>query len=151
MCTLAGELCEKLFTNFRYKWAFEETAKNIPKELDFRRELKNSIRCQEIFAGHPRIKVPKAYAEYASQRVLVMSFEKGVSVTKVRELKEMGIDLRDVARTITEAFVHMTFKEGFVHGDPHPGNMFIRRKEGGRPEEIELVLLDHGVYCELSD
>lgn len=96
------------------------------------------------------MKVPKTYPELASQRVLVMSFEKGVSVTKVREMNEMGIDLRSVARAITEAFLHMTYKEGFVHGDPHPGNMFIRKKEGGGPEDIELVILDHGIYCELS-
>jgi len=80
-----------------------------------------------------------------------MSFESGVSVTKVRQMKEMGLDLRAVARTITEAFVHMTYDVGFVHGDPHPGNMFIRRKEGGGPDDIELVLLDHGLYCELTD
>ena len=80
-----------------------------------------------------------------------MTFEKGVSVTKVREMAEMGIDLKDVARLISEAFVHMTYTVGFVHGDPHPGNMFIRRKEGGGPKDIELVLLDHGIYAELSD
>ena len=80
-----------------------------------------------------------------------MSFEKGVSVTKVREMNEMGLDLRVVARTITEAFVKMIYDEGFAHGDPHPGNMFVRRKEGGSSDDIELVLLDHGLYCELTD
>ena len=80
-----------------------------------------------------------------------MSFEKGLSVTKVREMRDQGIDLKSVAKVITEAFMRMTFEKGFVHGDPHPGNMFIRRKEGGRPDEVELVILDHGVYAELSD
>ena len=80
-----------------------------------------------------------------------MSFEEGVSVTKVREMHEMGIDLKSVAKCISEAFVHMTYEKGFVHGDPHPGNMFIRKKQGGGPEDVELVLLDHGIYCELSD
>ena len=42
MCVLAGKLCDLLFTNFRYKWAFDETAKELPKELDFRKEMKNA-------------------------------------------------------------------------------------------------------------
>ena len=66
-------------------------------------------------------------------------------------MQQMGLDLKDVARVIGEAFTHMTYEKGFVHGDPHPGNMFIRRKEGGKPHEVELVLLDHGVYAELSN
>lgn len=114
-------------------------------------ELKNAQKCAEIFKDHPRVKVPKLYPEFSSRRVLVMSFEKGLSVTKVREMDAMGINLKAVAKMITEAFVHMTYTAGFVHGDPHPGNMFIRKKEGGKPDEIELVLLDHGIYCELSD
>ena len=40
----------------------------------------------------------------------------------------------------------MIFETGFVHGDPHPGNMHVRKKEDG---EIELILLDHGIYTEL--
>jgi len=151
MCVLAGQLCEFLFSNFRYKWAFDETAVQVPKELDFRLEVRNAMRCREIFEGHPRVHVPKVYPELTSLRVLVMSFEKGVSVTKVKEMHEMGIDLKFVAKAISEAFVHMTYEKGFVHGDPHPGNMFIRKKEGGGPQDVELVLLDHGIYCELTD
>jgi aarF domain-containing kinase len=40
----------------------------------------------------------------------------------------------------------MTFKDGFVHGDPHPGNLIVRKRAG----QIELVLLDHGIYTELT-
>ena len=107
----------------------------------------NAQKCQEIFKGHRNVKVPKLYPEISNQRVLVMSFEPGVSVGKVREMREMGIDLKSVAKLITEAFMEMTYKAGFVHGDPHPGNMFIRLKEGGYPGEVELVLLDHGIYA----
>ena len=61
MCVLAGVLCDAFFPNFRYKWAFDETAEKLPRELDFRLEVKNAIRCQEMFKGHDRIKVPKVY------------------------------------------------------------------------------------------
>jgi aarF domain-containing kinase len=39
----------------------------------------------------------------------------------------------------------MIFEKGFVHSDPHPGNMFVRPKKTN-PKDIELVILDHGIY-----
>lgn len=43
----------------------------------------------------------------------------------------------------------MIFKEGFVHADPHPGNLFVRKVEGTKSGESEIVILDHGIYTEL--
>ena len=150
MTALAGEMAEFFFPNFRYKWIFEETCEKLPLEIDFRLEAKNAQKCKEIFKGHNTIKVPKVYEQFTGPRVLVMSFEKGVSVTQVKELSKSGVDLKKVAHAISEAFVHMIFKEGFVHGDPHPGNMFVRPKEDNSGE-IELVLLDHGIYSNLNE
>jgi len=45
----------------------------------------------------------------------------------------------------------MIYREGFVHGDPHPGNMLVRKKEGGKSDDLELVLLDHGIYSHLPN
>jgi len=44
----------------------------------------------------------------------------------------------------------MIYEKGFVHSDPHPGNMFVRRKKGSKNgSDIELVILDHGIYTDL--
>jgi len=43
----------------------------------------------------------------------------------------------------------MIFKEGFIHADPHPGNLFVR-KNGPNPKDFEIVLLDHGIYTDLN-
>ena len=37
------------------------------------------------------------------------------------------------------------FHTGFVHADPHPGNLLVR----GPPSDPQIVLLDHGLYQEL--
>ena len=53
---------------------------------------------------------------------------------------------------ISETFNHMIYKVGFVHSDPHPGNMFVRpktNKDGST--DLELVLLDHGIYTDLNE
>ncbi len=41
----------------------------------------------------------------------------------------------------------MIHREGFVHGDPHAGNLKVRVKDG----RAELVILDHGLYQVLPD
>lgn len=38
----------------------------------------------------------------------------------------------------------MIFNRGFVHSDPHPGNILVRKSEKG---STEIVLLDHGLYA----
>ncbi|KAK1648976.1 hypothetical protein QYE76_066781 [Lolium multiflorum] len=41
----------------------------------------------------------------------------------------------------------MIFVHGFVHGDPHPGNILVSPQGQGR---FSLVFIDHGIYKELD-
>lgn len=101
-----------------------------------------------------------------------MEFVEGVKVTDLQALEEMGVEKRDVARVVVDIFseqihLHGTPRQpqparrrkltsaGFIHCDPHPGNLLVRRmdgqakgKAGGKPQ---IVLLDHGLYRELSE
>lgn len=79
-----------------------------------------------------------------------MSFEKGLPVTHVKDIYASGIDMKKLAKVISETFIQMIFEEGFVHSDPHPGNLFVRKKvmPNGK-EDLELVILDHGIYTTL--
>ena len=77
-----------------------------------------------------------------------MSYETGFSVARVKDMHKQGIDLKHLASLISNVFLHMIFKEGFIHADPHPGNMFVR-KTGPGSRDIELVILDHGIYTSL--
>ena len=71
--------------------------------------------------------VPEVYWDYTKERVLVMSFEDGIPATSVKEMDAQGIDLKKCARLISGTFTQMIFEEGFVHSDPHPGNIFVRK------------------------
>lgn len=55
----------------------------------------------------------------------------------------LGLSLKDVMSTMVDLFSAQIFLWGWVHCDPHPGNIFVRRKPSGQPE---LVLIDHGLY-----
>ena len=47
------------------------------------------------------------------------------------------------------AFSEQIFHTGFVHADPHQANVLIRKRKGRN--DAEIVLIDHGLYEELSE
>jgi aarF domain-containing kinase len=59
----------------------------------------------------------------------------------------LGLSLKDVMTTMIDLFSAQMFLWGWVHCDPHPGNIFIRRQPSGKPE---LVLIDHGLYIQMN-
>lgn len=91
------------------------------------------------------------YNDLTTERVLTMSFERGIPATNIKEMHSQGIDLKKAARIISEAFSYMIYEIGFVHSDPHPGNIFVRAVtlEDGT-KDIQIVLLDHGLYTTLT-
>lgn len=65
-----------------------------------------------------------------------------------------------VGLRVDEAFAKMSFLHGFVHADPHPGNIMVRAagRRGllswllrGSWQPFEVVLLDHGVYLDMPE
>ncbi|KAH8667654.1 ABC transporter [Tricladium varicosporioides] len=59
----------------------------------------------------------------------------------------LGLPLKQVMTTMVDLFSAQMFLWGLVHCDPHPGNIFIRRKPNG---QAELVLIDHGLYVSMT-
>ncbi|KAI0245804.1 ABC1 family-domain-containing protein [Lactifluus subvellereus] len=54
-----------------------------------------------------------------------------------------------VMQTMIDLFNAQIFRWGWVHCDPHPGNIFIR-PHPQHPRRLQLVLIDHGLYVKLS-
>jgi len=48
-----------------------------------------------------------------------------------------------------DLFCAQTFRWGWLHCDPHPGNIFIR-PHPRHPNHPQLVLIDHGLYVKLT-
>ena len=128
---LAADLGGKYMAYFDYKWYTDDFREMIKTEMDFRIEAENCKKCKEMFKDRKNVTAPKIFDEFSTPRTLVMSFEQGISVGKVKEMHSQGINLKDVSKVISEAFNHMIYEKGFVHGDPHPGNMMARIDENG--------------------
>ncbi|KAI1316053.1 hypothetical protein EDD11_010517 [Mortierella claussenii] len=144
------------FPEFEFFWLSEEIQDNLPKELDFRFEARNGTRTAANFdrareEGSPScVKVPTVI--WAQKRVLVMEFMNGSRIDNVDYLKANNIKVSEISKEMARTFSQMIYKDGFLHCDPHPGNLMIRPTPPGSPSHcnFEIILLDHGLYRELS-
>ena len=84
---------------------------------------------------------PRVYENLSSERVLTMEFVEGY---RERDLAAVGIDPKKVAGLGMRVFCKMTFIDGFIHADLHPGNIRFMR-------DNRIALFDLGLTAELTD
>ncbi|KAK1432452.1 hypothetical protein QVD17_09349 [Tagetes erecta] len=137
-----------LFPEYRFQWMVLEFSKAIALELDFIQEARNSVRTAVNFKHSNKIRVPKVFQELTTSQVLTMEYCRGRRVDDLDYIRQMGIDPRKVAKVLVETFAEMVFVHGFVHGDPHPGNILVSLDE---KQGFYVVLLDHGIYKSLDE
>jgi ubiquinone biosynthesis protein len=115
----------------------------ITSELDFTQEMRAAERFHRAFADHPDVLVPRPHPRWSTRRVLVMDLMTG------RPLKEhLGVtratpESRRLAHILMDCAYQQIFEDGFFHGDPHPGNIFVT-------EDGKVVLLDFGLCGTLT-
>ena len=122
----------------------DEFARSIRQELDYRLEARNAETFRRNFAGDERIAVPRVWWRYTTGRLLTLDRLEG---THVRDLDLGAWDdasRRELAYTLTDAWMAMIFRHAFFHGDPHPSN--ILHLHDGR-----LGLIDFGLAGRLTD
>jgi aarF domain-containing kinase len=137
-----------LFTDFDYVWLFPEFRTSVNNELNFLQEAHNAERVKAMFASDPSVHIPAIYGDLSSSRVITMEFIRGFKANDVATMKKMGIDPRQIAAAVSRFFGDQVHVHGFVHCDPHAGNMLVRRSPTtGQPQ---LVVLDHGMYRRLT-
>jgi predicted unusual protein kinase regulating ubiquinone biosynthesis (AarF/ABC1/UbiB family) len=136
----------RLERNFDLRVVLREVSTLVPLELDFEKEASNARRFAADFAGDPSVRFPVPLPELTSRHVLTMDFLEGVKITDLDALQRLGIDRHEVAELLTRACVKQILEFGFFHGDPHPGNLLVRR-EGGI---LQLVILDLGLAKEFT-
>jgi len=146
------ELVHRFDPRFDYQWLADEMSVSLPQECNFVNEARNSERARANLRCDTRadVNVPRIHWPLTSQRVLTMERMDGCIVTDVQSLEKMGIDKKEVSSLLSQVFSEMIFMHGWVHCDPHAGNVLVQRRSAtdARPR---LILLDHGLYRELDD
>lgn len=133
-----------VFPEFKFQWLVDETKKNIPQELNFKQEGENAEKIAQMFENIQWLYIPKIIWNLTSPRVLTMEFVDGGQVNDLEYIKEHNINPLEISDKLGKLYSKMIFINGFVHSDPHPGNIFVRKAKRG---DCDIVLLDHGLYA----
>ena len=127
-------------------------SEKITEETNFKHEMYNSEKLQAFVHADPTIDdsvyIPKNFPEFTTEQVLTAEWIDGVPLTHKEVLLAKKFDLSEIMRKYIKLFGAQIFKYGFIHSDPHPGNLLVRFDSKGKQQ---LVLLDHGLYIELND
>lgn len=143
---------KRVFPDFEFTWLAEEMNENMPLEMDFRHEAANAHRADVDFAGYKRTSVYIPKTPWVYKRVMAMEYIDGRRPDDLQYLAEHHIDRNRVSQELSRVFAQMLYMHGFFHADPHGGNVLIRPAlKGSRsPYNFEVVLLDHGLYFDIS-
>ncbi|XP_026265571.1 putative aarF domain-containing protein kinase 5 isoform X1 [Urocitellus parryii] len=142
------QLVGLMHPSFSFSWVLQDLKGTLAQELDFENEGHNAERCAEELKHFPYVTVPRVHWDKCSKRVLTADFCEGCKVNDVEAIESQGLAVRDVAEKLIQVFAEQIFYTGFIHSDPHPGNVLVRRGLDGK---AELVLLDHGLYQFLDE
>jgi len=148
-----AQLAERIdeFRPYQPKALVSEMARTMPRELDFRLELRNLQQFADRFKSSDEVKIPQVYPDLSGEQMLVMERMDGFKLTEL-EKNHNGdvpglsdeIELSRVAVNGANLYLTMIFDHGMYHADPHPGNMMIM--PDGR-----IGLLDFGMVGRISE
>jgi aarF domain-containing kinase len=140
-------ICEYIYPDFKFLWMYDELEKNMKKELDFKTEADNCRKIRKLFKKDDSVIVPEIIDEFSGNKVITMTWEEGKSITDREYRIKNNIKTKEIAELLANSFNKQIFEFGFVHGDPHSGNLFMRKENN----KTKLVLLDHGLYETLDE
>ena len=116
----------------------EEFTKTIKQELNYTIEGRNADRFRLAFEDDDTIYIPEVYWDYTTEKVLTMEYILGIKIKDKEKLIARGYDLSYLCEVIGNAYIKMILIDGFFHGDPHFGNIFVM-------EGQVVALIDFGM------
>jgi predicted unusual protein kinase regulating ubiquinone biosynthesis (AarF/ABC1/UbiB family) len=115
----------------------------VREEMDFRSEARNIDRFRKAFANDPSVRAPLVMEPVSTRRVLVMERLRGTKVDRLHDRFASGeLDFDDIMERLTGLYLRMLMLDGFLHADPHPGNLLVA-------EDGSIVVLDWGMAIEV--
>ncbi len=126
----------------------DEYQKTILDELDLLREAGNASQLRRNFLGSPLLHVPEVHWDLCRRDVMVMERIRGVPISDVERLRELGTDIRLLAENGVTIFFTQVFRHNFFHADMHPGNIFVDVADPAAPK---YAAVDFGIVASLEE
>ncbi|HWN11365.1 MAG TPA: AarF/UbiB family protein [Pyrinomonadaceae bacterium] len=116
--------------------------RSLLRELDFKVEANNLVVFAENLREFDKIIIPQPVDDFTTSRVLTMDYVHGKKITDLTPLRLMELDGGGLARELFRAYLKQMLIDGFVHADPHPGNVFLT-------DDDLIAILDLGMVTRL--
>jgi len=113
-------------------------------ELDYLKEGRNIEKFYNNFKDYEKLKVPKVFWDFTSNKVLTMSYIDGIPIDDKQGFKDWGCDEKILSNNLADIFLKQVFEFGFFHADPHPANVFVLPNN-------KIALLDYGICGSLKE
>ena len=121
-----------------------EFSVRILEEMDFRQEAEHIALFHQHFADDARIGAPQVFEEFTRRRVLVLEWVSGDRIDRLSDRFQSGeLNFEQMMRVLTATYLRMLVRDGFLHADPHPGNILVK-------PDGTLVFIDWGMVVKLS-
>ena len=118
-------------------------AATVSVEMDLRLEAASAAELRQNFAGDPTYRVPDIDWRRTAKRAMTQERLTGIPMDDRVGMLSAGLDIDDVLTKAAAAFFNQAFRDGYFHGDQHPGNMTV-----GYDGAIQVV--DFGIMGRLS-
>ncbi|SME94006.1 2-octaprenylphenol hydroxylase [Tistlia consotensis] len=118
-------------------------AETVRCEMDLRLEAAAASELASNFAGDDSYVVPEVDWERTGRRVLTMSRVSGIPLDDRAALLAAGQDIPRILEVAATIFFNQVFRDGFFHGDQHPGNMMVT-------ESGAIAAVDFGIMGRLD-
>ncbi len=134
-------------TEVAKKYAFDNVLAELRhillQELDYNREAQNLITLGKNLREFKSLTVPQPILDYSSSKVLTMEYVQGKKITSISPMKKLENDLGPLVDELVEAYLKQIITDGFVHADPHPGNIHITNQN-------QIALIDLGMVAKFT-
>ena len=112
-------------------------------ELDYLREANNLVTLGINLKSYRNLIVPQPIPDYTTSKVLTMEYVKGEKITEISPLRRIEQNFSSLVEEFVEAYLKQIVADGFVHADPHPGNIHLL-------ENNKIALMDLGMVAQFS-
>ena len=106
--------------------AVRTLAESVEMEMDLRFEAAAAAELAENFAGDDTFTVPEVDWTRTGRRVMTTARIAGLPLDDRADIMAAGHDPEEVLGKAAAAFFKQVFRDGFFHGDLHPGNLFVQ-------------------------
>jgi predicted unusual protein kinase regulating ubiquinone biosynthesis (AarF/ABC1/UbiB family) len=130
-----------------------EFSETVREEIDYIHEAENAETFFENFKDDPDVHVPRVVRSITTVRVLTLEDVYAIKITDYAAITAAGIERSEVAKRLFDIYLKQIFEDGFVHADPHPGNLFITPLESADelPRRWQLTFVDFGMTARVPE